>query len=219
MGEVELSPREPPTASKGDANGQVYPVHLVDVYEVPDPNFPPKIPQDLSLQQASAGSAKIKGNVNWDSIEEALGCTRVYQDTTGDYLQDPIRCKKSKPSMGQFNYRGQVVDAYETPSRTRSRTLFSFMHIPKVKNRPLFEFSKAISQRGPAWTHFSQAAKHKGYVAVIGWNRSTCPLCGVSRTAGNSIVHDFTMKEGFESNWVVFKCPASWPLKTTSKKK
>ncbi|KAF2683031.1 hypothetical protein K458DRAFT_305793, partial [Lentithecium fluviatile CBS 122367] len=51
---------------------------------------------------------------------------------------------------------------YNTASRTRSRTLFPFMHIPEHAGKEVFLFgSTNVRKFGPCWSCLLRSCRHK----------------------------------------------------------
>ncbi|OSS48890.1 hypothetical protein B5807_06796 [Epicoccum nigrum] len=145
------------------------------------PDALPKIPNTGSITKDANGKnlSKCKGNTDWSTGETAL------------YLVN-----RAEPNMTwMLNPAGKPILRWDTPSRTRSRTLESWQSLPK--EAVFFKASDkedlaTKSSVGPAWTHYSLAARHGGRSFIMPWANKTCE-CKNGRYSGNCRPHDFKL--------------------------
>jgi hypothetical protein len=151
------------------------------------PNTLPKIPNTGTITKDRNGNdlSKCKGNTNWSTGETAL------------YLVN-----RAEPSLRwMLNPAGKPILRWDTPSRTRSRTLKSWQSLPKeavffkdVKNEDasVAQELKTKSSIGPAWTYYSLAFRHDGKCSIMPWANKTCE-CRTGQHSGNCRPHDFRL--------------------------
>jgi hypothetical protein len=175
-------------------------------YKVEIWSSPPPVPKDDLKNQTKKGDELMKrngGNVDWTDKRTAMSTGMMYKNH-----RDPVKINFTTPTkVWMRRANGIKVRRYNTWSRTRSRTLFSFMKLPK---HAVFGVT-TLEHHGPAWSCLSRSYLHQRLIPIIIWDLTTCPLCESGRNRGNSIVHDFAIETYYPRvNYTTIKWPAIW---------
>jgi hypothetical protein len=132
---------------------------------------------------------KCKGDTDWSTGESAL--------SNVDRTVPPLKW--------MLNPEDRPILRWDTPSRTRSRTLESWQSLPKeavffkdIKNEDATvaqELKATKSNIGPAWTHYNLTGAQKGRLYIIPWGSKYRESC-TDKHPGHCKAHDFWLDLG-----------------------
>lgn len=163
-------------------------------YEVPQPKEMPTVP-NTGVESLNANGKPYEvcgGNVNWTTCKTARSSID---------LSEPDQ-------IWYITADGHKICRWQTPSRTRSRTLLSWQTLPTGAS---FDEADLVGESGigPAWSCLNRSGQHDEKPPIFDFSSKICPLCKQACHTRNTMVHDFAVAKRSTHNYHLDNIPTS----------